>query len=88
MAGSGWPPTRLNPTIFEHAIAASDRYDAAIRRRLELQYPAERLFFDFALDDDVAAAVLFRPIYDASEGRDGFASIEVSLTLADDAAGP
>jgi hypothetical protein len=75
-----------NPTIFERAIAASDRYDAAIRRHLEPQYSAERLFFDFALDDVAAAADLFRPIYDASGGRDGFASIEVSPTLADDAA--
>ncbi len=75
-----------NPTIFEHAIAASDRYDATIRGRLEPEFPAERLFFDFALEDIVAAADLFRPIYDASGGRDGFASIEVSPTLADDAA--
>jgi len=44
-----------NPTIFEHAIAASDRYDAAIRRHLEPQYSVERLFFDFALDDVVVA---------------------------------
>ena len=71
-----------NPTIFEHAIAASDRYDASIREHLEPEYSAERLFFDFALEDIVAAADLFRPIYDASGGRDGFASIEVSPTLA------
>ncbi len=75
-----------NPTIFERAIAASDRYDAAIRAHVEPEFPAERLFFDFALEDIVAAADLFRPIYDASGGRDGFASIEVSPTLADDAA--
>jgi len=75
-----------NPTIFERAIASSDRYDAAIRRQLEPGFSAERLFFDFALEDIVAAADLFRPIYDASAGRDGFASIEVSPTLADDAA--
>lgn len=75
-----------NPTIFERAIASSDRYDAAIGGRLEPAFPAERLFFDFALEDIVAAADLFRPIYDATGGRDGFASIEVSPTLADDAA--
>jgi transaldolase len=75
-----------NPTIFEHAIASSDRYDAAIRGHLEPDFTAERLLFDLALEDIVAAADLFRPIYDASGGRDGFASIEVSPTLADDAA--
>jgi len=66
-----------NPTIFEHAIASSDRYDAAIRGHLEPDFTAERLFFDLALEDIVAAADLFRPIYDASGGRDGFVSIEV-----------
>jgi transaldolase len=75
-----------NPTIFERAIAASDRYDAAIRGHLEPEFPVERLFFDFALENIVTTADLFRPIYDASGGRDGFASIEVSPTLANDAA--
>jgi len=75
-----------NPTLFERAMTASDRYDPAIRGHLDPEFPAERLFFDFALEDIVAAADLFRPIYDASRGRDGFASIEVSPTLADDAA--
>jgi transaldolase len=75
-----------NPTLFEHAVAASDRYDATLCGHLEPEYSAERLFFDFALEDIVAAADLFRPIYDASAGQDGFASIEVSPMLADDAA--
>jgi len=73
-----------NPTIFERAIAASDRYDAAIREHLESEAPAEQIFFEFALADIVAAADLFQPTYDASEGRDGFVSLEVSPTLADD----
>jgi transaldolase len=75
-----------NPTIFERAIASTDRYDPAIRSRLEDGLSPEELFFAFALEDICAAADLFRPIYEATAGRDGFASLEVSPTLADDAA--
>lgn len=76
-----------NPTLFQQAVAASDRYDAAMRGHLESEFPVEQLFFEFALQDIVAAADLLRPTYDSSGGEDGFASIEVSPTLADDAAG-
>jgi transaldolase len=76
-----------NPTIFERAVASSDRYDATIRSHLQTEITAERLFFEFALEDIVNAADLLRPIHEATAGRDGFASIEVSPTLADDAAG-
>ncbi len=74
-----------NPTIFERAISSSSRYDAAIRSRLEPEFSPERLFFEFGLEDIVEAADLLRSIYDDTGGRDGFASIEVSPTLADDA---
>ena len=76
-----------NPTIFERAISSSSRYDAAIRSRLEPGFPPEQLFFEFALEDIVGAADLLRSIHDDTGGRDGFASIEVSPTLADDAEG-
>ena len=75
-----------NPTIFERAIASTDRYDPAIRSRLGEGLSPEELFFALALEDIGAAADLFRPIYDATGGCDGFASLEVSPTLADDAA--
>jgi len=76
-----------NPTIFERAIASSSRYDAAIRSRLDPELPPERLFFDLALVDIVEAADLLRPVHEDTGGCDGFASIEVSPTLADDAEG-
>ena len=76
-----------NPTIFEHAIAGSSDYDAAIQQRLDKGLSTEQLFFELALEDIVAAADLFRPIYEATGGTDGFVSLEVSPTLADDADG-
>jgi transaldolase / glucose-6-phosphate isomerase len=73
-----------NPTIFEHAIAGSADYDDAIARRLDRQLSTEGLFFEVALEDIIAAADLFRPVYEAAGGADGFVSLEVSPTLADD----
>jgi transaldolase len=76
-----------NPTIFERAVSYSNRYDAAIRRHPGPDLQAEQVFFEFATEDIVAAADLLRPVHEDTAGRDGFASIEVSPTLADDAVG-
>ena len=76
-----------NPTIFEKAVSGTDRYDGLIRERLEHGLAAEPLFFELALRDISEAAGLLGPEYDATSGRDGFASIEVSPRLADDAEG-
>lgn len=74
-----------NPTIFEHAIAGSEDYDASIRRHLGENKPdPEALFFEMALEDLTRAADLFRPIYEQTGGRDGFVSLELSPELADD----
>jgi transaldolase len=71
-----------NPTIFDHAIGGSDVYDESIRRKSREGKSGEDLFFELAIDDLAHAADLFRPIYDATEGTDGFASLEVSPLLA------
>jgi len=76
-----------NPTIFDHAIKNSGAYDAAILKGLEKGRTGEDLFFDLALEDLVRAADLFRPIYDATKGVDGWVSLEVSPLLAHDTAG-
>jgi len=76
-----------NPAIFDHAIRNTASYDQAIRDGTARGLSTEELFFDLALGDVAAAADLFRPIHDATEGVDGWASFEVSPLLADDAAG-
>src|SRR5689334_15419128 len=75
-----------NPTIFDHAIKNSDDYDDAIRSRLAQGKSGERLFFELALEDLTEAADLFRPIYDRTDGVDGWVSLEVSPLLAHDTA--
>ena len=83
-----WLVTGLtsNPTIFEHAIGHGSFYDDAIARLARRGEPAEELFFALALEDLTTAADLFRPIFDTSDGRDGWVSLEVSPVLADNAA--
>jgi transaldolase len=75
-----------NPTIFDHAIKNSASYDAAIREKLREDQSGETLFFELALDDITRAADLFRPIYDRTNGVDGWVSLEVSPLLAHDTA--
>ena len=76
-----------NPTIFEHAIKKGDFYTDAIREKALAGKSGESLFFELALEDLIAADDLFRPIHDASDGVDGWVSLEVSPLLADDTAG-
>lgn len=75
-----------NPTIFDHAIKNSTAYDAAIRENLKQGKSGEALFFGLALEDLSRAAALFRPIYDRTDGVDGWVSLEVSPLLAYDTA--
>lgn len=75
-----------NPTIFEHAIGTGEIYDESIRALANTGLSGEALFFALALEDLGAAAELFRPSFDASQGVDGWVSLEVSPLLADNAA--
>src|SRR5678809_81766 len=75
-----------NPTIFDHAIKNSDSYDAAIRKKRDEGKSGEELFFELALEDLTRAADLFRPIFDQTNGVDGWVSLEVSPLLAYDRA--
>jgi len=73
-----------NPTIFDNAIKHSRDYDAGIRRKVAEGKSGEEVFFDLALEDLTQAADLFRPINDATNGIDGWVSLEVSPKLAYD----
>jgi transaldolase len=75
-----------NPTIFDHAIKNSAAYDAAIRKKVREGKSGEELFFELALEDLTRAADLFRPIWDRTDGVDGWVSLEVSPLLAHDTA--
>ena len=76
-----------NPTIFEHAIGGSTDYDEALSRVAASTRTDREVFDLLAVEDVRTAADAFRPVYDASQGADGFISLEVSPTLARDTAG-
>jgi len=75
-----------NPTIFDHAIKNTEFYNDAIREKVGEGKSGGELFFEIALEDLTQAADLFRPIYDATDGVDGWVSLEVSPLLAYDTA--
>jgi len=75
-----------NPTIFKQAIADTTNYDDAMRSGPLKDLSTEDLCEELMIADVAAAADLLKPIYDATAGGDGFASIEVSPYLAADGA--
>src|SRR5256712_11407072 len=87
MPDAGLRGVPSNPTIFEHAIGGSTDYDHALSRVAASPRTDREIFDLLAVEDVRTAADLFRPVYDASQGADGFVSLEVSPTLARDTAG-
>jgi len=78
-----------NPTIFDKAIVAGIDYDDALRSLLAANPDSDavRLFEKLEVEDLQMAADVLRPVYDQTEGGDGFISIEVSPRLAYDTGG-
>jgi len=78
-----------NPTIFEKAIAGSTDYDEALGALLaqDPRADVEKLYEPLAVEDIQMAADVLRPVYDESDGADGFVSLEVSPHLAHDTEG-
>ncbi|WP_342347933.1 transaldolase [uncultured Nitrospira sp.] len=76
-----------NPSIFEKAIAGSADYDEAIARVASQGMSVKQIYESVAIQDIQDAADLMRPVYDTSDGRDGYVSLEVSPDLAFDTQG-
>src|SRR5438309_3704983 len=75
-----------NPTIFGKAVAMGTAYDRQIDELAARGYDAEAIFEALAISDIQDACDLFRPLYEQTDGRDGFVSIEVSPGRAHDTA--
>ncbi len=78
-----------NPTIFDKAIVTGTAYDDALHLLLSTDTDRDplTLFEMLEIEDLQMAADILRPVYDQTEGDDGFVSIEVSPRLAHDTAG-
>jgi transaldolase/glucose-6-phosphate isomerase len=73
-----------NPTIFNNAIAKSTDYDSALVPLAWAGWDAEKIFWELAVEDIRAACGLFLPLYEETNGGDGYVSIEVSPLLGHD----
>ena len=76
-----------NPTIFEKAIGGSSDYDAAMQKLVAQGATVEQIYDALTIEDVGTAADLFRPVFERTQGKDGYVSIEVSPKLAHDTAG-
>ena len=75
-----------NPSIFEKAMGGGNEYANAIRALKEKGLGATEIYETLAIEDIRSAADLFKPVFEATEGLDGFVSLEVSPYLALDTA--
>jgi len=73
-----------NPSIFNAAIAKSNDYDSALTPLAWADWDAEKIFWQLAIEDIKAACDAFAPLYEESNGGDGYVSLEVSPYLAHD----
>src|SRR3954451_20983403 len=76
-----------NPTIFEKAIAGSDRYDEALEEAARKGLDARDTFFELGFRDIRDGSDILRGVFDETEGQDGYVSFELPPDVADDAAG-
>lgn len=76
-----------NPSIFEKAISGSSDYDADIANLSKKENDNAAIFFAMAIEDIQRAADIFKPVYQNTNGKDGFVSLEVSPYLARDTEG-
>jgi transaldolase/glucose-6-phosphate isomerase len=76
-----------NPSIFEKAIAGSADYDPDLRRLVAKDRSVNEIYEALALEDIARVADLLRPVYERTNGLDGYVSLEASPALAHDTAG-
>jgi transaldolase len=73
-----------NPTIFEKAIANNAMYDRDIEAGVRAELPTYKIYESLVFKDIRDACDILRPVYEASDGLDGYISIEVPPTIAHD----
>lgn len=76
-----------NPAIFKSSIIGNQSYDDDIKAGIKKNQSVEEISTQLIVDDIRQACDIFRPIYDESQGLDGYVSIEVSPHLAQDTQG-
>src|SRR5512142_2507926 len=73
-----------NPTIFDKAIEKTHDYDEALIPMAWAGWDKDKIFWELIVEDIQSATDLFLPLYEETNGGDGYVSIEVSPFLAKD----
>jgi transaldolase / glucose-6-phosphate isomerase len=76
-----------NPTIFEKAITGSTDYDEQMRSLIKAGNSVREIYEALVIDDIGRAADILKPVYDKTDGADGYISLEVNPRLAYDTQG-
>ena len=76
-----------NPTIFEKAITGSTDYDEQLSKLVQAGKGVSEIYEDLVVEDIGAAADVLKPVYDKTDGLDGYISLEVNPKLAYDTQG-
>lgn len=71
-----------NPSIFEKAIVGNEIYDADIEAGIKAEKSVDEIYESLVFEDIRNACDIFRPIYDKTNGLDGYVSIELPPKLA------
>jgi len=86
LADRGIRGVTSNPSIFEAAIK-SGAYSDDYRKLVESGMNSEQAYWQLAIEDIQSACDIFKPLYESSNGQDGYVSLEVSPLLARDCDG-
>lgn len=84
---SGIRGVTTNPAIFEKAISSSNAYNHQLRELVEAGKDTESAYWELVVKDIHDTCKLLEPIYNESDGIDGYVSIAVSPKLANDTKG-
>ena len=76
-----------NPTIFDRAVSSSSDYDEQIRQLQKLGKSTFEIYDDLTVRDVQDAADIFKPVYENTNGLDGYVSLEINPHLAMNTAG-
>ncbi|KAI3975950.1 hypothetical protein MKX01_016633 [Papaver californicum] len=87
LISSGVRGVTSNPAIFQKAISTSSTYNDQFRELVLAGKNIEDAYWELVIKDIQDACKLFEPIYDETDGADGYVSVEVSPQLADDTVG-
>ncbi|KAJ1391391.1 Transaldolase/Fructose-6-phosphate aldolase [Sesbania bispinosa] len=87
LIASGVRGVTSNPAIFQKAISSSNAYNDQFRELVQAGKDIESAYWELVVKDIQDACKLFEPIYDQTDGGDGYVSVEVSPRLADDTEG-